>query len=92
MGANTLTGLKGEGLDIQRLEFVALWHSQSLVFQGYKFSGDFPPKGVKKARITKYKLYILIILGFLLTFNFNYIIHIKKAYEKINQKTKRRNY
>ena len=48
IGANILTGLKGEGLDIQRLEFFALWHSQSVVFQGYKFSGNFSPQRVKK--------------------------------------------
>ena|GEM_PF-4237230 len=66
-----LTGLKGEGLDIQRLEFVDLWHSQSLVFQGYKFSGNFSSQRVKKARITNYALYILIFLGFLLTFDLN---------------------
>jgi len=67
--SNALASLeKAKALDIQRLEFVALWHSQSVVFQGCKFSGNFSPQRVKKARITDYKLYILISLGFLLTF------------------------
>jgi hypothetical protein len=40
---------KAKALDIQRLEFVALWRYQSVVFQGCKFSGNFTPKWVKKA-------------------------------------------